>query len=73
MNEPKTGVSGSAETDQLIGLTFDQAVRHAMAKGLRVRATYKDGAKLVVDHEYRTDRVNVAITDGVVSEVLGRG
>jgi hypothetical protein len=53
----------TAEHDELVGRTLDQATQEAEVAGWRVRA-YTPGAMLTMD--FREDRLNLEHEDGVV-------
>ena len=53
----------TAERDELVGKTLDEATREAEAGGWQVRA-YEPGARLTMD--FRDDRMNLEHEDGVV-------
>lgn len=72
------GVSGgsvTASTDGavvdaealFVGQTEDEAAVTAKANGLEVRVVERDGEEFAVTMDYRTDRVNIAVTDDKVT------
>lgn len=65
-------VAGDAPEDfsDLIGLTPQEAQARS---GLAIRVTMRDGRPLIVTHDYRLDRLNVSVADGLVDFVRGRG
>lgn len=50
----------------LIGLSEERAVEVAKEQGFEVRVTERDGESFPVTADYRMDRVNVSIAEGVV-------
>jgi hypothetical protein len=57
----------------LVGLTEDEATEAAEALGWEVRVIRRDGEDLPMTMDLRTNRVNVEVTDGEVTEVLQIG
>lgn len=55
---------------KLIGLTEDEALDAAAEVGWEVRVVARDGERFAVTDDYRTDRVNVTIDGGVVTEAF---
>ena len=60
-------------TDVVVGLTEDAATTAAEANGWTLRVIRRDGDDLPITMEYRTNRVNVDVTDGEVTAVLNIG
>lgn len=54
----------------LIGLAPSEAEAKS---GSTIRATVRDGKYLIVTCDYRLDRINVSVRDGVITSVSGRG
>ncbi|USN15387.1 hypothetical protein KIKIMORA_02410 [Brevundimonas phage vB_BpoS-Kikimora] len=54
----------------IVGLTPAQA---ALATGMTIRETFRNGSVLVVTKDYRTDRINVATDAGYITSVSGIG
>lgn len=65
-------VDPTAITDQaaaaLVGLSESEAVDTAKANGWESRVVSRDGEALAVTTDYRMDRVNLTIVDGVVTK-----
>ena len=57
----------------LVGLAFVDAEKVATDAGWRLRRTEIDGKAAIVTCDYRTDRINVSVVDGIVTEVAGIG
>jgi hypothetical protein len=57
----------------LIGLPEAEATDVASANGWTMRVVRIDGEDLAVTADYSETRVNVAVADGVVTEVLSQG
>ena len=58
----------SAEAFQkYVGLTESEAVQAIKKDGLRPRVVSRDGEHYVITMDYRTDRVNLTITEGKVT------
>ncbi len=71
---PTTPVDGTAvdvdtASKLLVGLSETDAEAAAIAQGWTLRVVERDGQGQSVTDDYRTDRVNVVITDGVVTAV----
>lgn len=58
---------------ELIGLTLQEAHQVLRARDMTLRVTQQDGVHGFVTEDYRTDRVNVSVTQGRVSHVTGLG
>lgn len=62
-----------AEPDQelisaaLVGLTKEQAEAAAAKAGYTVRVTQEDGQMFPMTMDYRTNRINIEVEDGVVT------
>lgn len=54
---------------QIIGLTVAEARKYYK----NIRIVEENGARLVVTRDYRLNRLNVAVRDGKIVEVLGMG
>jgi len=54
---------------KLVGLTLDEATKVADELGWTIRVTTLDGEPQVVTWDLRTDRVNLSVTNGVVTAV----
>jgi hypothetical protein len=52
----------------LVGLSESEAVDTAKANGWESRVVSRDGEALAVTMDYRMDRVNLTIVDGVVTK-----
>ncbi|MEO1061926.1 MAG: hypothetical protein AAFZ07_10940 [Actinomycetota bacterium] len=66
----------SASEDPSIALprlTEAEADAWATERGLELRVVEVDGEPLAVTDDFREDRINVAIVDGVVTDVSGLG
>lgn len=61
-----------AEMD-LTGLTVDEATRVAEQSGWSVRVVREDGVDLAVTMDFRENRMNVAVVDGLVTELVSIG
>jgi hypothetical protein len=67
---PDTTVGSTVPLD-LVGLVLKEAEKVAEQQGFTVRVVREDGEDLAVTDDFRQDRVNVAVVDGVVTEVVG--
>jgi hypothetical protein len=63
--------SKSFDANTLLGLTLVKARAEAVKYRCEVRPVSVDGRKLANVQDVRTDRVNVALEKGRISEVLG--
>lgn len=64
--EPDQGVS-NAVAERLLGLDENAAVSMAKESGFEVRVVERDGEQFPATMDYRMDRINVVVTQGVVS------
>lgn len=55
----------------LIGMTLEEAAQSRC--GLTIRVTMRDDRPLIVTQDYRLDRLNVAVKDGLIVSVGKRG
>lgn len=55
------------EIPQLVGLTEEEAIEKSSTWKIRVRQ--RDGVGLMGTCDYRTDRLNFTIVDGIVTKV----
>lgn len=58
-----------ASAAQLVGLTEAVAATCAESEGWSVRVVAKDGEDYMVTADYRADRVNLTIMDGIVTAI----
>jgi hypothetical protein len=42
-------------------------------RGIKIRIYRLDGNPMIVTADYRTDRLNVYVDDGVITKIVGRG
>ena len=59
-------MSNDAWTDDIVGMIEDEARNAATEEGYTVRVTRRDGSAFPVTRDYRTDRVNFNIENGIV-------
>jgi len=59
--------AATATAEEIIGLTEDKAAAVVEGAGLAWRVVERDGEQFPVTADYRTDRVNAVIADGVVT------
>jgi len=71
--EPGGEPTVESATPVLVGLTEDEATEAAEALGWEVRVIRREGEDLPMTMDLRTNRVNVEVTDGEVTEVLQIG
>lgn len=57
----------------LLGKTEDEAKQVCENYGYKLRVTNKDGTSFIVTADYRTDRINVSVTNGKISAINGIG
>jgi hypothetical protein len=65
------GAPGAFDARELEGRTLAQATATAKARGCSVRVARRDGEDLVLTQDLSTSRINVEVTDGRVTLVLG--
>ena len=75
VDAPEPGDEPTVETAApvLVGLTEDEATEAAEALDWEIRVTNIDGEDQAVTMDLRPNRVNVAVVDGEVTEVLNIG
>lgn len=64
---------GVFDATALVGEPIAAAAEAAEAEGCSVRVVERDGRALAVTEDFRPDRINVAVRDGVVAEISGLG
>ena len=58
----------------MVGMTLEQAQNHAIGLGLRtVRVTTYNGQPMLGTADFRLDRLNVSVTNDLVTSVSGLG
>lgn len=57
------------QSESLIGLTEQEAQKIAKERGWTVRTAMRDGEAFMLTSDYRTDRVNLTVEDGLVVSV----
>lgn len=64
--DPDQAVVGEA----LVGLTKEEAEEAAAEAGYTVRVTSEDGQMFPMTMDYRTDRINIEVENGVVTRAF---
>lgn len=59
--------------EAILGLEPELANVYAATRGMSVRVVRRQGCPCIATRDYRPFRHNVAVVDGVIAEVLGRG
>jgi len=59
--------------DNIVGLRFEQAKQLAESQGFVLRVMREDGEHYIGTCDYRTNRLNIAIDDGAVTDLLRVG
>jgi hypothetical protein len=67
----KAGTAGVFDARDLEGRTLAEAQATAKARGCSVRVARRDGEDLILTQDLSTSRINVEVTDGRVTRVLG--
>jgi hypothetical protein len=57
----------------LLGLTFEDAKRELKSVGLDIRPKSVNNMASMITADFRTDRVNVATVNGIITSVSGLG
>lgn len=57
----------------IVGLPLDEATEAAEAEGFVLRTAREDGEDLALTMDFVPNRVNVEVTDGVVTGVVSQG
>ncbi|WP_022930087.1 hypothetical protein [Patulibacter americanus] len=65
------GAPGAFDARELEGRPLAEAQATAKARGCSVRVARRDGEDLMVTQDLSTSRINVEVTDGRVTRVLG--
>lgn len=74
MAKAKTEREQDLENAQgFIGHPIKDAQAHAKHHGWSIRVTQQDGHACIATRDFRTDRINVATVDGVITEIRGIG
>ena len=64
---PGAGGTGfDADLGAIVGLAEVEAIESLRAMGLTVRVVERDGESFVISRDYRGDRVNLVVTNGMV-------
>jgi hypothetical protein len=61
------------DNNQLIGKTLEEGKAYAESIGCTLRVTKKDGEGMMVTMDFRPNRINVAIVNNIITEVLNMG
>ena len=59
--------------EQLIGLPIHQARSICADSGCTLRVQAQDGQRFIVTADYRTNRINVEVDNGIISKTHGIG
>lgn len=59
--------------DETIGMTVERAAEWFEQYGYSMRITRKNGKRVITSNDFRTDRINVAIENNKIVEVLSVG
>lgn len=51
----------------VVGMAYDEAIKLADAAKLRLRITKMDKKARIVTRDYRLDRINVEVEDGIIT------
>jgi hypothetical protein len=64
---------GTFDATSIVGETEEDAAAAAEAEGCSLRVVERDGRGLAVTEDFSPSRVNVAVADGVVEEIVSLG
>ena len=64
---------GTFDATSIVGETEEDAAAAAEAEGCSIRVVERDGRALAVTEDFRPDRINVVVTDGVVEKIVSLG
>ena len=53
------------------GKTFQEAKKYAEEGGFIVRIVEEDGKSFMLQHDYKTDRINFRINNGYITDAFG--
>ena len=65
--------TATIDTNDIIGLGVDDTTKLLDGRGLTLRIVTEDGVALAVTEDYSSSRVNVEVTDGVVTAIVSIG
>lgn len=57
----------SKVAEKIVGKTYEEASKVVKENNYIIRKTFEDGEAFMVTMDYRTDRINVAIDNGIVT------
>jgi type IV pilus biogenesis protein CpaD/CtpE len=69
----ETQAANPFDANELVGMTPAAAEQKAQSHGCTVRTTKQDGKELPATLDHRPDRINVAVEDGKIVEVVSIG
>lgn len=72
-NSPDAVRSIPDDALELVGLSEEDFVRDAEARGYIVRVYDRDGESSSVDLDFRPNRLNISVNDGIVTEIYQTG
>lgn len=64
---------GTFDATAVVGESLDAASEAAADEGCQIRVAIRDGEGLALTQDFRPDRVNVAVEDGTVTEIVDIG
>lgn len=64
---------GTFDATAVVGEPVAEAKQAAVDEGCQIRVAMRDGESLALTQDYRPDRVNVAVEDGEVTEIIDIG
>lgn len=62
-----------AEINDIVGKKLEDAQEFAKTKSLTIRVVQKDGKHLIITSDYRSNRVNVAIFNNKIANIVSVG
>ena len=64
---------GTFDATSIVGETEEDAAAAAEAEGCSIRVVERDGRALAVTEDFSPSRINVAVSDGIVEEIVNLG
>lgn len=73
MLRPRPTRPATIDTNDIIGLGVDDTTELLDGRGLTLQIVTEDGVASAVTEDYSSSRVNVEVTDGVVTAIVSLG
>ncbi len=67
MTVSKSGIQ--KDYTSMVGMTVDEGIELLATQGLHLRVIKEDGEPFMVTMDFRLDRVNVIVDDGIITSI----